>query len=274
VNAGLYDGIDEAVYHADKESLSVSGAKKLLPPSCPAIFHHEREHGQPHKAVFDFGKAAHAVVLGAGADIKVVDADSWRTKAAKEDADAIRAAGHTPILAHEWQQIRGMADAIKAHPLASALLNPERGKPEQSGYWTDDVTGVLRRFRLDWLPDTDGGRLLVADYKTCQAASRPAIAKAVASFRYFMQDAWYRDGLHALGLADDVAFLFIFQEKTAPYLVNVVELEPAAVELGRKRNDEALRIYRDCTEAGVWPGYSSEVELINLPRWAYYEDAV
>jgi hypothetical protein len=130
IKPGLYEDLDEATYHGHKSSLSVSGAKKLLPPSCPAIFKWQRDNGQPHKAVFDFGHAAHAVVLGAGADIKVVDAPDWRTKAAKADADEIRAAGHIPLLAHEWAQVRGMADAIKAHPIASALLEPDHGKPE------------------------------------------------------------------------------------------------------------------------------------------------
>ncbi len=265
---GLYDGIPDVAYHADRESLSVSGAKKMLPPSCPAIFHHDREHGQPPNAVFDFGHAAHSVVLGAGSEIKVVDADSWRTKAAKEDADAIRAAGHTPILAHEWQQVLGMAEAINAHPVASALLDPHHGKPEQSGYFRDGAHDVLRRFRLDWLPDTDGGRLIVPDYKTAASAEPGAIRKAVANYGYHQQHAWYLDGLHALGLAEDIAFVFIFQEKTAPYLVTVVELDAEAVHVGRALNDRALQVYEECTATGVWPGYTSDVELISLPPWA------
>ena len=38
---GVYDGLDEAAYHADPVpggSLSASGAKLLLPPSCPALY--------------------------------------------------------------------------------------------------------------------------------------------------------------------------------------------------------------------------------------------
>ena len=37
---------------------------------------------------------------------------------------------------------------------------------------------------------------------------------------------------------------------------------------GRELNRLAIEIYRDCTEAGVWPGYSDEIELISLPAWA------
>lgn len=273
MNPGLYDGIPDEQYHADKTSLSVSGAKKLLPPSCPARFFHEREHGQPPKRSFDLGKAAHAEVLGTGAEVVVIDAEDWKTKPARDARDEAYAAGKTPLLAADKVKVEEMAAALRRHPLAAALLDPERGKPEQSGYWTDDVTGVLRRFRLDWLPNTDGGRLLVPDYKSCAAADRHAVQSSVAKYRYFMQDAWYRDGLHALGIAEDIAFLFVFQEINPPYLVNVVELDAPAVEEGRRRNDQALRIYRDCTESGIWPGYADDVELISLPRWTYYEDA-
>jgi len=270
---GLYADLDEASYHGDRESLSVSGAKKLLPPSCPALFKHERDNGQAPRQVFDFGRAAHAAVLGAGATMRVVDADDWRGKAAREQRDEIRAAGETPVLRAEAEQVAAMALAIKAHPIASALLDRNHGRPEVSAFWDDPTHGVTRRCRFDWLREAKDGRLLLVDYKSCASAERNAFAKAAASYGYDMQDAWYTDMAHALGLADDISFLFIAQEKTAPYLVNVIELDAPSIERGRRRNDKALQIYRDCTEADVWPGYADDVELISLPRWAFYEDA-
>lgn len=268
--AGIYDGIPDEEYHADKESLSVSGAKKLLPPSCPAIFKWERDNGQPHKAAFDFGHAAHAKVLGVGAKVLVGEFADYRTKDAQRWRDDVRAGGMTPLLRHEADQVDGMAEAIKAHPIASALLDPAHGKPEQSGYWLDEQYDVTRRLRLDWLPDTDGGRLIVPDYKSAISAEPAAIRKAVANFGYFMQQPWYVDGLTALGVAEDIAFVFIFQEKTAPYVVTVVELHPDAVRLGRMRNDQALQVYADCMANDTWPGYADDVELISLPKWATY----
>jgi hypothetical protein len=271
IKPGLYDGLDEAEYHGHKGSVSVSGAKKLLPPSCPAIFKHERDQGQQQRDVFDFGKAAHKEALGVGPELVVVDADNWMTKAAKEAKAAAYADGSVPLLAKDKAAVDAMGAALRAHPIASALLDPDHGKPEQSGFFSDLAHGVLRRFRLDWLPDTDGGRLIVPDYKSAVSAEPGAIRKAVANYGYYMQDAWYRDGCHALGLAEDVAFVFIFQEKTAPYLVTVVELDTEAVLLGRKRNDQALQVFAECTATDTWPGYTSDVELISLPKWATYD---
>jgi hypothetical protein len=96
IKPGLYDGLDEAEYHGHKGSVSVSGAKKLLPPSCPAIFKHERDQGQQQRDVFDFGKAAHKEALGVGPELVVVDADNWMTKAAKEAKAAAYADGSVP----------------------------------------------------------------------------------------------------------------------------------------------------------------------------------
>jgi hypothetical protein len=74
--------------------------------------------------------------------------------------------------------------------------------------------------------------------------------------------------VRALGLDEDPAFLFVFQEKTPPYLVTVVQLDDEAEAAGRARNELAMEIWRDCTQAGVWPGYSQDIELITLPPWA------
>lgn len=268
---GLVNGLDEAIYHSDTTTLSVSGAKKLLPPSCPAIFKWERDNGQPAKRVFEFGRAAHSIVLGAGAGVQVVEASSWRTKAAKDHADAIRSAGDNPVLRHEWEQISGMAKALRAHPVASKLLDREKGTPEVSAYWDDTERGITRRGRFDWLPGTDGGQLIIPDYKTTQSADPDEFAKSVAKYGYHMQSAWYTDMAHGIGLAEDVTMVFIAQEKTAPYLVSVFELDTEANMIGRWRNNQAIDIYKQCVETDTWPGHTTGTELLALPMWATYD---
>jgi len=144
---GVYD-IPEHEYHADPiagGSLSSSGARKLLTPGCPALYRHSVDHGNEHKAAFDFGHAAHKLVLGVGAEIVPVDADDWRTKAAKEAKEAAYAAGKVPLLVADVILVHNMADAIRNHPVASALFDPERGKAEQSLFWPDIASGVWLR---------------------------------------------------------------------------------------------------------------------------------
>ena len=267
---GVYE-IPEAIYHGDPVpggSLSSSGAKRLLPPSCPARFRYEQDHPVV-KDIFDFGSAAHKLVLGVGPDLAVINARNWQTNKAKDERDAARAFGQIPVLADDYEQVKEMAAAIRQHPIAGALFDPDRGgKAEQSLFWPDHEFGIWRRARLDWMPDPNAtGRFILGDYKTCVAADKASVAKAVANYGYYMQDAWYIDAVAALGLADDAAFLFVFQEKNPPYLITVAELDYAAIAAGREANRMAMEIYRDCKEIDRWPGYGDDIELISLPAW-------
>lgn len=278
---GVYD-LTAEVYHADPVaggSLSSSGARKLLPPSCPAIYRYELDHRPPHKRVFDFGHAAHCKVLGIGAEVVPVKADSWRTKAAKEARDAAYAEGKTPLLADEVSQVDAMAAAIREHPIARALFDPERGgKGEQSLFWQQPVPvatpdgprprQVWRRAMLDWLPAlTPSGRLIIPDYKTTVKADPQAFAKSVFDLGYHQQAPWYTDGALALEMAEDIAFVFVAQQKTPPYPVTVLELDVDAMRIGRLLNQQALQIFAACQETGHWPGFSEQVELVSPPPW-------
>lgn len=268
---GVYDGMPEDVYHSDPVpggSLSASGAKMLLPPSCPARYEYDRLHPKP-KAAFDYGTAAHKLVLGTGPEIVIVDAADWRTNKAKQARDEAHERGAVPLLISAFGQVEQMAAALRRHPLASALLDPAYGQPEQSLFWEDSQAGIWRRARLDWLRHPVAGRrLLIPDYKTADSAAPENFRRAAANFGYHLQNANYVDGARALGLDDEPVFLFIVQEKTPPFLVNVIGLEDPAIEAGRERMRMACEIWRDCTEAGRWPGYPEDITYVSLPPWA------
>jgi len=275
---GLYPEFDELAYHRDP-ALSASGAKRLLPPGCPALFKHDRDNGgRPNKRAFDVGHAAHAAVLGTGMEAVVVHkttrdkqsvpADDYTTKSAQEHRDAIYAEGKVPLLLGEKARIDRMALAIREHPLAASLLDPEHGRPEVSAFWHDARHGIDRRARFDWLPNTSSdGRLIVPDYKTTRSAEPRAFARSIFEFGYDVQAVFYTDAIKALELAEEVTFLFIAQETTAPYLVTVHELDSVALLIGRERVDQACALFADCTARNEWPGYSSGIELVAPPAW-------
>lgn len=264
---GVYD-MPEHTYLADPVpggSLSFSGAKALLPPSCPALHKHQRDHGRPPKTAFDFGHSVHSLVLGVGEPLVVVDADDWRSKTAREQRDAAYAAGHTPLLAADYERAQTAAKAVSEHHIAGELF--ATGVGEQSLFWTDERHGVWRRARLDW-QTFRGDRLIVVDLKTCQSAEPGAIAKTVWQYRYHQQHAWYLGGARALGLHDDPAFLFVFVEVSPPHLVTVCELDGRAVAAGDAANQRALALYAECAATDTWPSYTTDIPLISLPPWA------
>ncbi len=269
---GVYDGIPEDEYHADPVpagSLSASGMKLLLPPSCPAMYRYRLDHPKT-SAAFDYGTAAHKLVLGSGPPIAVIDAPDWRTKAAQEARKDAHARGAVPMLAGQFSEVQAMADAIRAHPIAGPLLDPAYGKAEQSAFWTDEETGIWRRLRFDFLPHVDEvRRLIIADYKTCDKADADSVRKAVASYGYHVQAAQYIDGARALDLDPDPQFIFAFQEKQPPYLIHVTGLDDEAIDHGRDLCALACEMWRDCTTSGIWPGYSDyDITYVSLPPWA------
>jgi PDDEXK-like domain of unknown function (DUF3799) len=267
---GVYD-IPAAVYHADPVpggSLSSTGARKVL--ECPAKFEWDRRHPQPTRKTFDLGSAAHRVVLEDGPELVLIDAAEWRSNAVKAQVAAVREAGGIPLKPDEYRMVHDMAEALRRHPVAGPTFAPGSGRAEQSLFWRDHMTGVSRRARPDWMKYTRSGRLIAVDYKTTADASLDGISKSVLNYRYDQQAAWYRSGMRELGLHDDPGFVFVFQEKVAPYVVTVVELTAVTHKIGRARNRQALELYARCTESGYWPGYADENEpsLVALPGWA------
>lgn len=262
---GIYSRISDVEYHADRDSLSSSGARTLLNLT-PEEFQARLDEPPNPKPQYDFGHAAHKMVLGEGAQLVRVDARDWRTNVAKEAREKAWAHGRAPLLKAQMDQAQRMAGKVFAHRIAAKLL--EQGSAELSGYWHDAQTGVRLRFRPDWLPEHVGrGRPLVVDYKTAASANPKRFAKSAADYGYHNQAAWYIDGLAATTGLDDAAFLFIVQQKDTPFLVSVVQLDAEAIELGRRQNRAAVDLYAACRDAGEWPGYDG-ITTCSLPRWA------
>ena len=268
---GVYD-IGEAEYFADP-ALSCSGAKLLLPPSCPALFRYLQDHPEAadRKDVFDFGSAAHKMVLGAGPELAVVGFGDLADESRQgQERDAARAEGEHAAAGRRLRQGQGHGRGDPRAPDRRAAARPGDRRPAgavpvlvRRG---DRRTAALpHRLAARPRPGPDRPR---ATTKRCSSADPDAIAKAAANYGYYMQADWYCDGIRALGLDDDPAFLFVFQEKDPPYLITVAELDDEARRAGRARNRQAIERFRDCTEAGIWPGYADDIEYISLPPWA------
>ncbi|WP_328336822.1 PD-(D/E)XK nuclease-like domain-containing protein [Streptomyces violaceus] len=271
----IVDGLSADDYHADRTSVSSSGLRALLPPGCPAQFKYDRDNPQPPKREFDLGHAAHKLVLGEGPEFRTIEFPDYKKVAAQRERDEAYELGLVPLLTKEHDMVQAMAEAVRQHPVAGPLFTPDSGKAEQSIYWTDHRTGVRCRCRPDWMPTPqENGRLVVVDYKTAKAVDEAALQRAVYERGYHAQAAFYLDGVKAAGLTggQEPAFIFVFQAKTAPYLVHLVELDFPALTLGAARNERALRIYADCERTGNWPGFNDRITYLPLPAWAEKRD--
>jgi hypothetical protein len=266
---GIYE-MPEDEYHADPVpggSLSSTGARKILPPGCPARFHYDRHNPPTTSKAFSMGRAAHQIVLGVDPGIFVGDYPNWRTKAAQEAKAAAEAAGLVALLPDDMAQIEAMADQIRAHTVATKLLS--NGKPEQTLIWQDEETGVWCRARLDFLPDTPppGRRLILPDYKTSKSAEPEYMRKHIYDYGYYIQAAWYRRGAKALRIDEDALFVFIVQEKEPPYIVTLFVPDYTMLAYGEAQCQRALKKYAECEAKGVWGPYSDEIVYVSLPAW-------
>lgn len=278
---GVYD-LPADIYHRDPVpggSLSSTGARKLLPPSCPAKYRWWADHPEPPKKAWDIGHAAHSIVLGFGPQLvriegTGVDPEAWRTNDDKAAVADARACGAVPLKPAEWDQVHAMADALRQDPVARALLDPDRTYVEQSYFWRDQPTGLWCRARPD-VAHFGPRRTYVVDYKTAESAEPGAIEKANDRWGYEVQGAHYLNGFFANQHVDPdlTAYLLLVQEKTPPYLVTVAELAADAKRAGQQKVRRALDVYADCVASGHWPGYASDVVYVSLPTWSLIRHA-
>ncbi|MCV7226092.1 PD-(D/E)XK nuclease-like domain-containing protein [Mycolicibacterium komossense] len=274
-NDGIYANIPDDVYHADLGSLSSSGARALLSKT-PEEFNFERRSPRDPNRNFDFGHAAHKMVLGIGSRLAMLDpkvcghtADGKLAKVPsatsewKQAAAKARREGKLPIPKSDMEKAQTMAGRVFQHPIAARLLGA--GQAEHSIYWHDDATGVRRRIRPDFL--TEGlKRQIYVEYKTATSADPKQFQRAVFEYGYHMQQAYQEDGLAEIGLTD-VGVLFIVQSKTAPYTVSVCQIDPEIVELGRRQNRVAIELFARCTAEDRWPGYEG-IQSVGMAGWA------
>lgn len=268
---GLHADVDEAAYHADRGSLSVSGAKLLLPPSCPAKFRWQQDNPPAPKAHFDFGSLAHSLILGKGPEIEVLDPAVHGLKADgtvadvpsmtgvwKKAAAAARTSGKLPVSTDDYAAAMAMRDAVMAHPVAGELFTD--GEAEVSAYRHDEETSVRLRGRFDWLRN-DG---TIVDLKTAKTANPVELVRHFFTYGYHLQNAWYVDLLGN----PDADFTFVVVEKTPPYPVTVIRYDADAITIARQSNRLAIDTYAACVETGVWSGYGDDLVTLSLPGWA------
>ena len=126
-------------------------------------------------------------------------------------------------------------------------------------YWIDPETGVECKGRLDAITED-----YVIDYKTTTNAATDAFMREAIRYGYDLQAAMYLEAARANGY-NPKGFIFIAQEKTAPYLVNVLHAGDAFIDRGLWIMRDLLAKYKECSDSDTWPGYG-ENELI-LPEW-------
>lgn len=201
---------------------------------------------------------ARHVVRPEGIDFRTKDGKAWRAEQESE--------GRTILTLAEWRMIRGVEDAIKAHPLARRAF--EASAPEVTLTLKDPETGVWLKARPDALPTEPRRFPFSVQLKTTQDAGPVAFQRSVWSYGYHLGAAMEIDMLAMLGWHDNPGALLVAVEKEPPFAVSLLRLSDEAIAWGRHQYRRALRRFADCLAAGKWPAYAEDVTEIHLPEWA------
>lgn len=270
----VFDDMDSDTYHQDpapEPSLS-SGIAKILVTQSPlhAWFAHPKLNpeweGEEDRGIFDRGSASHALFLQ-GEDLMIECAfDDWRTKAAREMRDEVRALGKLPLLSKHVAGVRHMVEVAKASLLASELgATIDDFYAERSVIWHDISSWKRARFDLQHRT-----RPVILDYKTTESADPFAFSRAIVQLGYDVQAAHYIDAYVAMhpSAVDRVDFIFLVQEREPPFACSLVGLDPTLLELGKNKIDRASALWATCLSRDEWPGYSHKIAWATAPSWA------
>jgi hypothetical protein len=216
---------------------------------------------------FDIGTTAHALLLeGDETGLVVVDADDWRTNAAKAKRAEAHAAGKTALLAKHADAVRAMVETARDFIADSEFADDWReAESERTIVWEED--GVWMRARPD---RRTNDRRIVFDYKTTGDASPRVFSKQLVMMGYHFQDAFYRRGIRALGYSDP-AFVFLAQETEAPYQCAFYRCDPMLREIAELKVENAIDRWRACITANNWPGFERRVHHVEAPYWLRME---
>lgn len=251
----------------DTLRLSPSIAKVLINQSPYHAWHKHSKGGAYQDDPTDAkrrGKLLDRLFFGVGPELVIIDADDFRTKAAKEARDTAEAERKIPVLAHKLAPQQEMVDNWQ-HQLASRQIHFS-GESQAALLWESDgcpCKGILDHLIVGRESAT------IIDLKTCEDASLEACQRAVSNLGYDIQQAAYVEGVqhNYPATTGRVDMIFIFAEVEPPYLVNVVKLAGTFRHVGRHKWDLAKATWAKCLRENHWPGYSPLASYLEASPW-------
>ena len=235
------------------------------------------DHPEPATPALIFGSAVHKLLLEPvdfEDEYAVAPPVDRRTKAGKETWEQfVTGIGEkTVITQDDIDTMSGRVEKAHSVPLVKKLLE---GTHEVPLFWTDEDTGLECKAKLDILTEIDG-RTVIADYKSAANAKTEIFNSKIFSLGYHLQAYMYTEGaMKALGLTERPDFIFITQEKTAPYAVNLIEVTEDVMLAGMDCFREYMGTLKQCMDTGYYWGYTGiygEPNEAFLPGWMQMGD--
>jgi hypothetical protein len=217
---------------------------------------------------FDFGRAAHGLLLGVGGTYEEIPPEflgsngAASTKAAKEFIADCRARGATPLKSDEIEKLHRMHEVTRLLLLENNVVLDQRRSEVVA---IAEIDGVMCRIMVDNAPLDP--RLPLYDFKSTTDANPEECWRAIDRYGYDIQAAHFCEVWRA-ATGEERTFAFIFQEKDNPYEGCVVTLGPETMATGLRKIARAREIWGICNRTQVWPGYPRGVHAVELPNFS------
>lgn len=143
----------------------------------------------------------------------------------------------------------------------------KHGKAEESFFWKEPHSGLMCRCRTDWRIVMPGLKLII-DYKSTKSAQKSAFQRQAGELYYWARAAMYVDGVEAV-TGERYDYILLPQEKEEPFLACVYHYDSHHLDLGRELYISTLLKIAEAKETGIWPGYSNELKVLEIPNYMY-----
>lgn len=208
------------------------------------------------------GRAIHTAVLEPDRfPLEYVVFDGPRRAGNEWQAFAAANAGRTILKRDEYQTCLNVRDAVRAHKPAARLLR--RGKAEMTLRWTDPITRIRCKARLDHV---HAGA--ITDLKSTQDVDARTFGRLAERMGYHLQLAFYRMGMDALGMRPGPVRI-IAVEATAPHDVAVYTLAEDDLLASMDVVQGLLQRVKECRRKRRWPGRYVGEQPLDLPPWTF-----
>lgn len=252
--------------YREKDGVSSTDLKNMI--KSPAHFRYWKDHPQEDAPALLFGRASHKYMLEKEdffTEFAVTPNVDRRTKAGKEEYTQFLedSKGKDVISTDDFQKIQDMREALYTTPFVAQLL---KGEKELSFFLKDKKTGLMMKCRPDCLTQIGDAHILI-DYKSTADASSESFMKSAISLNYDLQMSYYKDIMDKV-TGNEHSVMFIAQEKTPPYVVNILEANEYFIKSGRDMYRTYLDLYKECSDSGNWYGFvNEEINSLGLPNW-------
>lgn len=259
--------ISNAEYRS-REGVSSTDLKKML--KSPLHYKYYKENPQEDTPSLLFGRAYHKMCLETSefdTEFAVAPICDRRTKEGKQiwNDFVAESEGKDIINAEMYEQVHEMRKVLMSTKFVPKLIN---GTHEMSYFSTDERTGLIVKCRPDshtkiW------DKYLIIDLKTCANADTDSFTRDAIKYGYDIQAAHYCQIMKQC-TGHDYEFIFICQEKSAPYAVNVLQASEQFMQSGYETRQSLLETLKECMEKDYYPSYmglDNEIGSLGLPSW-------